>query len=96
MKVPQKPPSTDGLFSKMLSLNKFDDILRLAVEPTDDYLHWDKLRHLTPPEGLTPEEWWLGIKLRRQGLLKPLPLSPPRSHRYPLRRPPQARRWYAC
>ena len=74
MKVPQKPPSTDGLFSKMLSLNKFDDILRLAVEPTDDYLHWDKLRHLTPPEGLTPEEWWLGIKLRRQGLLKPLPL----------------------
>ena len=58
----------------MLSSNRFEEVLRLAVEPADDYLHWDKLRHLTPPGTLTAEEWWLGIKLRRQGLLKPLPL----------------------
>jgi Fic family protein len=59
---------------KCLESKRFDDVLRLAVEPADDYLHWDKLRHLRPPEGLTAQEWWLGIKLRRQGLLKPLPL----------------------
>ena len=35
----------------------------------------------------------VGRLLRRTHLS---PLSPPRSHRYPLRRPPQARRWYAC
>ncbi len=63
-----------ALISKYLETNRFDEILRVAVEPADDYLHWDKLRHLTPPEGLTAEEWWLGIKLCRQGLLKPLPL----------------------
>lgn len=74
MKTPQTLPSINGLISKMLSSNRFEEVLRLAVEPADDYLHWDKLRHLTPPGTLAAEEWWLGIKLRRQGLLKPLPL----------------------
>jgi Fic family protein len=31
----------------------------------DRYLHWDKLRRLPPPAGLTPEQWWLKIKLAR-------------------------------
>jgi Fic family protein len=48
--------------------------MQLAVEPPNDYPHWDKLRHLTPPEGLTAEEWWFGIKMRRRGLLKDIPL----------------------
>lgn len=74
MKVPKKPPAMGELASKCLDSKRFDDVLRFAAEPAGDYLHWDKLRHLTPPEGLTAEEWWLGIKLRRQGLLKPLPL----------------------
>ena len=38
------------------------------------YLHWDKLRHLDPPEGLTPELWWLKIKLSRSDEWRPLPL----------------------
>ena len=59
---------------KCMKANKIDAVLRLAVEPSDDYPHWDKLRHLKPPDGLTAEEWWLGIKLRREGRLKVLPL----------------------
>lgn len=74
MKPPQTPPSITGLLAKVRTSNRLGDVLRLSVEPDDDYLHWDKLRHLVPPEGLTVEEWWLGIKLRRQGLLKPIPL----------------------
>jgi Fic family protein len=31
----------------------------------DRYLHWDKLRRLPPPAGLTPEQWWLKLKLAR-------------------------------
>lgn len=38
------------------------------------YLHWDQLRHREPPEGLTVEQWWLGIRMARLGLLQPLPL----------------------
>lgn len=29
------------------------------------YPHWDKLRHLDPPDGLSREQWWGLIKLRR-------------------------------
>jgi Fic family protein len=52
-----------------------DAVINLAIEPQDDYPHWDKLRHLAPPDGLTSEEWWMGIKLRRAGMLKEIPLK---------------------
>ncbi|HEY6758338.1 MAG TPA: Fic family protein [Baekduia sp.] len=38
------------------------------------YPHWDKLRHLTPPAGLTPEAWWAGMKLARLGEARSIPL----------------------
>lgn len=41
------------------------------------YVHWDKLRHLDPPQGLTREEWWLAIKLRRKAAARQLPLADP-------------------
>lgn len=44
------------------------------LPPADDYLHWDKLRHLEPPNGLSSEEWWLGIKTRRSAEARFLPL----------------------
>jgi len=37
-------------------------------------MHWDELRHRPPPEGLSSEHWWLGIKLARRPLCKELPL----------------------
>ncbi len=40
----------------------------------DKYLHWDKLRHLPSPDGLSTEEWWLGIKAKRAAEMRPLPL----------------------
>ena len=43
--------------------------------PTGKYLHWDRLIHLTPPNGLTHEQWWLGIKMAREPLFRVLPLS---------------------
>jgi len=41
----------------------------------DRYLHWDKLRHLEAPGGLTGEQWWLRIKLARSAELRQLPLT---------------------
>ena len=46
--------------------------------PTDSkgrYLHWDKLRHLTPPEGINLEQWWWSIKLARRAMFNTLPLQ---------------------
>ncbi|MCK4958229.1 MAG: Fic family protein, partial [Planctomycetes bacterium] len=39
------------------------------------YQHWDKLRHYSPPEGLSLEEWWLTLKLQRRSMYKPLVLQ---------------------
>jgi len=34
---------------------------------SERYLHWDKLRRLKPPEGLSSEDWWWRIKLLERG-----------------------------
>ncbi|MBM5818108.1 MAG: Fic family protein [Cyanobacteria bacterium K_Offshore_surface_m2_239] len=45
----------------------------LASEAAADrYLHWDELRHRTPPQGLSHEQWWLAEKLSRRPTTLPL------------------------
>jgi len=76
MKKPVKPPEkgfflsdiTDETFQLLMQHNK-------PVDNKDRYIHWDKLRYLTPPAGLTSEQWWLSIKLARRALYKPYPLD---------------------
>ena len=48
-----------------------------VAEDGRDYVHWDKLRQLTPPAGLSHEEWWLLIKRGRQTVQRKLPLTDP-------------------
>jgi Fic family protein len=57
--------------------SRLEDVFRLGFDPTPSgrYLPWDQLRRRPPPEGLSPEEWWLGVKLARGPLLKDLPLA---------------------
>jgi Fic family protein len=71
------PPTLDQIVSR-LGPDRLRVILQDAPENSrrQDYVHWDKLRQLKPPRGLTSEEWWLAIKLSR------LP-----SNRIPLRDP---------
>src|SRR5208337_434694 len=76
MKIPRTPPAFAKLFEQASAANHAGAIMRLAREsaPGDDYPHWDKLRHLRPPPGVTSEEWWLAVKMQRVGALKPVPL----------------------
>lgn len=73
MKLPMAPPAFIDLFDR----SDIRKILRSRPGPEvkGQYEHWDQLRHLTPPEGLTPEEWWLGIKMARRGLRQEMPLK---------------------
>jgi Fic family protein len=48
-----------------------DDDPRLV----DRYVHWDKLRHLDPPDGLDSTEWWFRIRFSRLANMRPLPLA---------------------
>ncbi len=43
-------------------------------QQANQYPHWDKLRHLEPPEGLSTKEWWLAIKVARTAEMRKLPL----------------------
>ena len=76
MKKPVNPPDLK-LVAEGISREVWPLIMQLN-QATDDkgrYLHWDKLRHLTPPTGVTIEQWWWSIKLARRAMLKPLPLQ---------------------
>jgi len=46
----------------------------IGPEVKGRYYHWDKLRHLDPPDGFTTREWWLALKFARAQLAKPIPL----------------------
>src|SRR6185312_15148519 len=73
MKLPVAPPAYGDLFDK----SDIRKILsrRPGPEVKGSYEHWDQLRHLTPPEGLTSEEWWLGIKMARRALRQEMSLK---------------------
>jgi len=77
MKKPRTPP--------MVKLGEppYDDFNRLEiifskvrkVTVGNRYLHWHKLVFFTPPEGLSHEDWWLGLKFHRRPQYKTIPLK---------------------
>jgi Fic family protein len=67
MKIPLTPPPLD------LKMLLHDDVINQRPLIKGRYLHWDELRHRTPPKNLSHELWWAGVRYARKGLLKPLP-----------------------
>ncbi len=58
--------------------DRLPELLRRGfVEDGRDYVHWDKVRQLEPPDGLSTEEWWLLIKWGRLNLQRAIPLADP-------------------
>ncbi len=77
MKMPRRPPNIKEIQLTIASSPEKFAIIRKEGNKTEEegkYRHWDILRHLTPPVGLTVEEWWTGIKMRRLLGLKSVPL----------------------
>jgi Fic family protein len=75
MKIPEKAPNYNKILFKMFDENKTKALF--SIKPTDkkgSYLYWDKLKHLSPPEGFTSEEWWASIRFSRQQMSKSLNL----------------------
>lgn len=72
MKMPADPPFQDPFSFLLSSKDKLGRVLAKVSSPTIQgrYRHWDKLLHLEPPEGLTREEWWAGLKFHRNPLYK--------------------------
>ena len=85
MKVSESPPSAEKMLKKFANEKnntelsaKLFSILSAGIGPTDSkgrYLHWEKLKHLPPPEGFTSEEYWLATKTARRVVSKSLSFS---------------------
>jgi Fic family protein len=80
VKIPEHPPNTSEIFNKFL---KEQDAKKIGVffgshigltDSKGRYLHWEKLKHLPVPDGLSSEEYWCAIKLARQKVFKRIPL----------------------
>lgn len=87
MKIPLKPPSFENLVRKIGgpkggNPQRVFDVLQRGANAMHrgEYIHWDKVRHLTPPDGLSVEEWWLTIKTVRLGLYRSLPFTDAYNH----------------
>lgn len=77
MRIPKTPPNNEELFKLIAAApEKFLSLMAKVKSPTvgDRYFHWHKLTYRTPPEGLTHEDWWCGLKFRRLSLYKEVPL----------------------
>ena len=78
MRIPQKPPKLDDLMAELPSLDRMKELISRLGEVTTvqpQYLHWDKLKHYSPPSGMNHREWWLMLKLSRRDALKPIGLT---------------------
>ena len=76
MKRPRNPPQINDLLAG-IEPDRFAEIVfrgQIDVAPGGHYYHWDQIRHRPPPDGLSSEEWWLGIKMARQQGRRTLPL----------------------
>ncbi|MCH8029057.1 MAG: Fic family protein [Candidatus Dadabacteria bacterium] len=75
MKKPLKPPYET--ISKIITENpdRWLEIVNFKGDLKDTkYLHWDQMYHMTPPKGLSREEWWLAIIHNRDNSAKDLPM----------------------
>ncbi len=81
MKIPESPPLTSDILEKLIQEENNQKLVKLLssnVGLTDSkgrYVHWEKLKHLAPAEGLSSEEYWFAIKTARQKIYKQLPFK---------------------
>ncbi|MBK7049153.1 MAG: Fic family protein [bacterium] len=81
MHIPLTPPATEDEMRALVAQGSAGAATLSRIfggnndaAPGGRYRHWDKLRHLVPPDGLTHGQWWLSIRLARGALSQALPL----------------------
>ena len=76
MKPLVQAPQVHELFER-IDFDRVGAVLQVEIgtAPGGRYYHWADLRHRPPPAGLSPEEWWLGVKLARRQGRRALPLE---------------------
>ncbi|MFH1718634.1 MAG: Fic family protein [Planctomycetota bacterium] len=78
MKMPKKPPEIGEIWAQIrddqeLIFKIFGE--GVALSTRGKYLHWDRLIYYNPPKGLTHQQWWYALKMRRRNLFKQVTLT---------------------
>jgi Fic family protein len=92
MTIPPAPPSFEEILSRLKdpagAKRIAESLARGSINSTPDgkYRHWETLGRIRPPDGLSSEEWWAGIKLARRQTRRAVPLKdkPGKSFAYSL------------
>ncbi|MGO1713898.1 MAG: Fic family protein [Ancrocorticia populi] len=76
MPLRQKSPDFNELLARELA-EAPDSLFRWTHDGLDDsrYFHWSQLIRHTPPDGLTHEQWWLVLKIKRSSSARTVPLT---------------------
>ena len=71
MRLPKVLPSLKDLMAEVKKPERMMHLFSLmqTAKTQRHYLHWDKLRHLSPPDGINHREWWMVLKLSRMDAL---------------------------
>ncbi len=75
MKIPATPPDSTLLLGRTHPKRLAEIVRATSLLVAGRYLHWDNMRHRTPPEGLSHEEWWLGTRMARLSAREVMPFS---------------------
>lgn len=80
----EAPPKESSVFDAALPVERIKAVLEAPADSRarDGYLHWDGLRRLDPPGGLSRKEWWWKLKWERSGGMRELPLTDGGGHRF--------------
>ncbi len=75
MRIPKTPPPIRKLIEDPEQMHRVVELLARGVgsAPKGKYRHWDVLRHTSPPENVTLEQWWTAIKLARSQTKREVP-----------------------
>jgi len=78
LRKPKKPPmlhEIDGIEDDFLEKLSSPEVTEFVRKANNRYLHWDKMRHLQRPDGLSAEHAWAAIRFSRMSQIRQLPLS---------------------
>lgn len=74
LKKPIPPPNTDQILKDLLAKGLVSNNI---TDYKGRYLHWDKLRFIPQPNGLTAEQDWASIKYTRRRMYKRININDP-------------------
>ncbi len=76
MKYLHAIPNFEELLSKYPGqILKLSQLARMETNRTDAYRSWEEIRYRSGPDGISSEEWWLGIKFNRLQARQLIPLK---------------------